>query len=95
MESFDPVRYGGQPRAWGGGSWNDSSRLLESLLLPIYSTGTLEVSASLLYWPLPFLGLFLCLGGEEAVVPCDASPVPALVSAAPVSALFQGVLAVV
>lgn len=36
-------------RAWGGGSWNDSSHLLESLLLQIYSTGTLEVSASLLY----------------------------------------------
>jgi len=42
-----------------------------------------------------FLGLFLCLGGEEAAVPCDASPAPALVSAAPVSALFQGVLVVV
>lgn len=40
-------------RAWGGGSWNDSSHLLESLLLLIYSTGTLEVSASLLYWPPP------------------------------------------
>lgn len=40
-------------RAWGGGLWNDSSHLLESLLLPIYSTGTPEVSASLLYSPLP------------------------------------------
>lgn len=40
-------------RAWGGGLWNDSSRLLESLLLLIYSTGTPEVSASLLYLPLP------------------------------------------
>lgn len=42
-----------------------------------------------------FLVLYLCLWEEEAAALCDASLLPVLASAAPVSAPFLGVLAVV